>query len=111
MQERAGLHNTMWEEPGDFGATGELGGKQQRMEGGRPGAGRFCAAVGTTWDRAGRKSPTRNGQGTLKNEETQCSVGSCVNCWDAEPSFIPSKFSKQPSACTHLLRVGGSSGI
>lgn len=97
----------MWEEPGDFGATGELGGKQQRMEGRRPGAGRFCAAVGTTWDRAGREeSHAKRPRNAYKNEETQCSVGSCVNCWDAEPSFIPSKFSIQPSARTHLLRVG-----
>lgn len=49
------ITHTMWEGPGDFGATGELGGKQQRVEGGRPGAGRFCAAVGTAWDRAGRE--------------------------------------------------------
>ena len=61
-------------------------------------------------ERAG-KSPTRNGPGTLKDKDTQRSVGSGVRCRDVKPSFIPSKFSIQPSTRTRLLRAGGSSGI
>ena len=43
----------MWKEPGDFGATWELGGKQEKMEGGGMSLG-DAVLPGTRWAREGR---------------------------------------------------------